>query len=232
MSLYLLNLYLFLQANQIVQRIGNSSKGAPVDAAGKSELFPQQLSCFVPMGVCTSQEPSGYNSSRQMEYGHNDMYLNPHSSQPGQQFQPSNTNFVQRLLHPSLPQNPSSHFSFTKPAIPQHPWPAYSPYSLPQCDGRRQFVGGEQWRMPSAEYNADNQQGGWVAGRNSSHAGPLFVQEGYFRPPVERLPPNNMGFPINAANNLPAGAPSSGHAVSHTVPCRLDMSTVNCWRPG
>ncbi|GLT96590.1 hypothetical protein SLE2022_142000 [Rubroshorea leprosula] len=166
-------------AGQIVQRIGNSSKGAPVDAAGKSELFPQQLSCFVPMGVCTSREPSGYNSSRQMEYGHNDMYLNPHSSQPGQQFQPSNTDFVQRLLHPSLPQNPSGHFSFTKPAIPQHPWPAYSPYSLPpQCDGRRQFVVDEQWRMLSAEYNANNQQGGWVAGRNPSHAGPLFVQEG------------------------------------------------------
>ncbi|GLT37456.1 hypothetical protein SLA2020_117730 [Shorea laevis] len=218
--------------NQIVQRVVNTSQGAHIDAAGKSELFPQQSSCFAPIRVCTSREPSGYNSSRQLEYGHNDMYLNSQSSQPNQQFQPSNTSFVQRPLHPSLPQNPSSHFSFTKPAIPQHPQHSYPPYSLPpQHDSRRQYVADEQWRMPSAEYNADNQRGGWVAGRNPSHPGPLSVQEGYFRPQVERPPPNNLVFPINVANNLPAGAPSSGHVVSHMLPCRPDMSTVNCWRP-
>lgn len=223
-------------AHQIVQRVGSTSQGVHVDATGKSELFSQQSSCFGPMGVCTSREPSGYNSSRQLDYGRNDIYVNSQSSQPSQQFQPSNTNFVQRPLHPSLPQNPSAHFSFTKPVVPQHPqhpqhpYPSYSLAS--QHDGLRQFGTDEKWRMPSADYNPDNQRGGWVSGRNPSHAGPLFVQEGYFRPPAERPPPSNMGFPINAANNLTAGPSSSGHVVSHILPCRPDMSTINCWRPG
>ncbi|XP_017975274.1 PREDICTED: ENHANCER OF AG-4 protein 2 isoform X1 [Theobroma cacao] len=219
--------------NQIVQMAGNTSHGGHIDAAMKSELFPQQSPCF-PTGVCNSREPSGYNSSRPLEYGHNEMYLNAQSSQPSQQFQPGNTGFVQRPLHPSLPQTSSSHFSFTKPAMPPHPQHSYPPqYPLPsQHDGRRPFLADEQWRMPPAgEYNTDNQRGGWIAGRNPSPAGPLFVQEGYFRPPVERPPSNNMGFPITSTNNLPAGAPNSGHGVSQMMPCRPDSSAINCWRP-
>ncbi|XVE81324.1 hypothetical protein DITRI_Ditri15bG0054800 [Diplodiscus trichospermus] len=216
--------------NQIVQMAGNTPHGGHIDAAVKGELFPQQSPCF-PTGVCNSREPSGYNSSRQLEYGHNEMYLNAQSSQPSQQFQPGNTAFVQRPLPP--PQTSSSHFSFSKPAIPLHPQHPYPPqYSMPsQHDGRRPFVADEQWIMPAGEYNSDNQCGGWIAGRNPSAAGPLFVREGYFRPPGERPPSNNMGFPIASANNLPAGAPSSGHGVSQMLPCRPDMSAINCWRP-
>ncbi|EOY25868.1 Uncharacterized protein TCM_027239 [Theobroma cacao] len=40
---------------------------------------------------------------------------------------------------------------------------------------------------------------------------------GYFRPPVERAASNNMGFPITATNNLPAGAPNSGHGDSQML---------------
>ncbi|OMO71028.1 Tudor/PWWP/MBT superfamily protein [Corchorus capsularis] len=219
------------KGNPMVQMAGNNPHGGHIDAGIKSELFPQQSPCF-PTGVCNSREPSGYNSSRQLEYGHNEMYLNAQSSQPSQQFQHGNTAFVQRPLHPTLPQTSSGHFSFTKPAMPPHPQHPYPQYSLPsQHDGRRPFVGDEQWRMPAAEYNADNQRGGWIAGRNPSPAGPLFVQEGYFRPPVERPPANNMGFPIASTNNLPAGAPNSGHGVSQMLPCRPDMSAINCWRP-
>ncbi|XP_022761897.1 ENHANCER OF AG-4 protein 2-like [Durio zibethinus] len=218
--------------NQIVQMAGNTPHGGHIDAAVKSELFPQQSSCFA-TGVCNSREPSGYNSSRQLEYGHNEMYLNAQSSQPNQQFQPGNTAFVQRPLPPSLPQTSSSHFSFTKPAMPPHPQHSYPPqYSLlSQHDGRRPFIADEQWRMPAGEYNTDNQCGGWIAGRNPSPAGPLFVQEGYFRPHVERPPSNNMGFPITPTTNLPAGAPNSGHGASQMLPCRPDMSAINCWRP-
>ncbi|XVF29117.1 hypothetical protein REPUB_Repub15cG0092000 [Reevesia pubescens] len=217
--------------NQIVQMAGNTHVGH-IDAAVKSELFPQQSPCF-PTGVCNSREPSGYNSSRQLEYGHNEMYLNAQSSQPSQQFQPGNTAFVQRPLPPSLPQTTSSHFSFSKPAMAPHPPHSYPPqYSLPsQHDGRSPFVADEQWRTPAGEYNTDNQRGGWIAGRNPSSSGPLFVQEGYFRPPVERPPSSNMGFPIASTNNLPAGAPNSGHGVSQILPCRPDMSAINCWRP-
>ncbi|TYJ19847.1 hypothetical protein E1A91_A09G219600v1 [Gossypium mustelinum] len=156
--------------NQMVQISGSAPHGGHIDAAVKNELFLQQSPCF-PTGTRNSREASGYNSSRQLEYGHNEMYLNAPSSQPSQQFQPGNTAFVQRPLPPSLPQTSSSHFSFTKPSMPPHPQHSYPPqYSLPsQHDGRRPFVSDEQWRMPAGEY---------IAGRNPPSAGPLFVQEG------------------------------------------------------
>ncbi|KAK8281271.1 hypothetical protein V6Z12_D09G227300 [Gossypium hirsutum] len=156
--------------NQMVQISGSAPHGGHIDAAVKNELFLQQSPCF-PTGARNSREASGYNSSRQLEYGHNEMYLNAPSSQPSQQFQPGNTAFVQRPLPPSLPQTSSSHFSFTKPSMPLHPQHSYPPqYSLPsQHDGRRPFVSDEQWRMPAGEY---------IAGRNPPSAGPLFVQEG------------------------------------------------------
>ncbi|XP_012486922.1 ENHANCER OF AG-4 protein 2 isoform X1 [Gossypium raimondii] len=209
--------------NQMVQISGSAPHGGHIDAAVKNELFLQQSPCF-PTGARNSREASGYNSSRQLEYGHNEMYLNAPSSQPSQQFQPGNTAFVQRPLPPSLPQTSSSHFSFTKPSMPLHPQHSYPPqYSLPsQHDGRRPFVSDEQWRMPAGEY---------IAGRNPPSAGPLFVQEAYFRPPGERTPSNNLAFPIASTNTLPAGAPNSGHGVSPMLPCRPDVSTINCWRP-
>ncbi|XP_021910617.1 ENHANCER OF AG-4 protein 2-like [Carica papaya] len=208
---------------------GNPSHGGHIDAAGNPELFSQQSPCFASAGVC-SREASGFNASRQLEYGHNDIYQ---ASQPNQQFQPGSTPFVQRPLHPSLPQNPSNHFSFPKPTIQQHPQHPYThPYSVPsQPDGGRRFVADEQWRINSNEFTADNQHGMWMAGRTPSHSGPPFVQEGYFRPPLERPPSSNMGFQLPAAGNLPAGVAIPGHGVSQLLPCRPDMSALNCWRP-
>ncbi|KAK8599692.1 hypothetical protein V6N13_060485 [Hibiscus sabdariffa] len=209
---------------------GIAPHGGHIDVAAKSELFLQQSPCF-PSAVRNSLEPSRYNSSRQLEYGHNEMYLNAQSSQSSQQFQPGNTAFVQRPLHPSLPQTSSSHFSFTKPSMQPQPQHSYPQYSLPsQHDDRRPFVADEQWRMPAGDYSTDNQCR-WIAGRNPPSAGPLFAQEGYFRPPVERPPLSNMGYPIASTNNLPAGAPNSGHGVPPILPCRPDMSAVNSWRP-
>ncbi|GMI70493.1 hypothetical protein HRI_000718600 [Hibiscus trionum] len=214
--------------NQIVQMAGNTPHGGHIDAAVKSELFPQLSPCFV-TGMCNSREPSGYVSSRQMEFGRNEMYLNAQSSQPSQQLQSGTTAFVQRPLPPSLPQTSSSHFSFKKPVLLPHPQHSYPQFPLPsQHDGRRPFVADEQWRMPAGEYNTDNQHGAWVAGRNPSPCGPIFVQEGYFRPPVERPSSNNMGFPLNSTNNLPTGDPNSAHGV---FPCQPGMSAINCWRP-
>ncbi|XP_037493884.1 ENHANCER OF AG-4 protein 2 [Jatropha curcas] len=216
--------------NQLTQMSGNTH-GNHMDVVVKSELYPQQSPCFTPTAVCSSQ-PSGYNTSRQLEYGHKDLYLKPQASQQNPHFQPGSAPFAQRPLHPNLPQA-SGHFSFAKPAIQQHPQHSYPcAYPLPSHpDGRRQFVGDEAWRMPSTEFNTDNQHGAWMSGRNPSHAGPSFGQDGYFRPPIERPPVNNMGFQLSSANNLPAGAPIPGHGVSHVLPCRPDMSALNCWRP-
>ncbi|KAJ6737033.1 HEPATOMA-DERIVED GROWTH FACTOR-RELATED [Salix viminalis] len=163
---------------------------------------------------------------------------------------PVNAPFPQRPLHPNLAQTASGHFSFTKPLIQQHPYPR--PYPMPSNpDVRPRFATDEQWRMPSSEY-ADSQHGAWMSGRNPSHGGPSFGQEGtcnhvpvirtllfplnvllllvrigYFRPP----PPNNMGFQVAPTSNLPAGAPIPGHGVSQMLPCRPDMPALNCWRP-
>ncbi|WCJ40047.1 Tudor/PWWP/MBT domain-containing protein [Euphorbia peplus] len=184
-------------------------------------------------GVCSSREGSGYNPPRQLEYGHSDLYSNPQTSQQNPHFQASGAPFAQRPLHPSLQQNVSGHFSFANPVIQQHPpHPYLRPYPLPSHpDGRRRFVGDEQWRMSSSEINADNQHGTWRGGRTTSHAAPSFGQEGYFRPPFEGQPPNNIGFQLPAAGNLPAVAPIPGHSVSQILPCRPDMSALNCWRP-
>ncbi|XP_039009026.1 protein HUA2-LIKE 1-like [Hibiscus syriacus] len=192
--------------NQIVQMAGNTPHGGHIDVAVTNELFPQQLPCVV-TGVCNSREPSGYVSSRKFEFGRNEMCLNAQSSQPSQQLRPCNTVFVQRPLSPSLPQTSSSHFSFTKPAVLPHPQNSCPPqFSLPsQHNGWRPFIADEQWRMPAGEYNTDNRYGGWVAGRNPSPCGPMFVREGYFRPPVERPFSNNANFRLNSTNNLPGG---------------------------
>lgn len=213
---------------------GNTSHGGHIDTAVKSEMFPQQSPCFAPTGVCNSREPSGFNSSRPLEYGHNDMYLNHQASQPSQQFQPGNTPFSQRPLHPApSPQTQPSHFSYTNPNIQQHQQHPYShPYPLPPPpDTRRRFGADEQWRMSSSELNTDSQRGLWMSGgRTPSCSGPPFVQEGYFRPPLERPPANNMGF-HSTPNALPAGAPIPVHGVSQMLPCRPDVSALNCWRP-
>ncbi|XP_059447439.1 ENHANCER OF AG-4 protein 2 isoform X2 [Corylus avellana] len=189
--------------NQLVQMAGH---GGHIDNATKSEMFPQQSVCFVSTGVPSSREPSGFNSSRQLEYGHNDMYINPQISQPNQQFQQSDTSFTQRPLHPAPHHNTSSHFSYTKPTIQQHPQHPYPhPYPLPPIpDGQRRFVSDEQWRMPSSEFKTDHQRGGWINGGRTpngerTHSGPTYGQE--------------------------------GHGVSQMFPCRPDIPALNCWRP-
>ncbi|XP_048233919.1 ENHANCER OF AG-4 protein 2 isoform X2 [Ricinus communis] len=164
--------------NQLAQMSGNIRTNHS-DAVVKSELFPQQSPCFTPAVVCNSREPSGFNPSRQLEYGHNDLYLKPQASQQNPHFQPGTAPFVQRPMHPSLPQTTSGHFSFAQPAIQHHPQHSYPRlYPLPSHpDGRRRFVGDEQWRVPSNEFNTENQHGTWMSGRTPSNAGPSFGQE-------------------------------------------------------
>uniref|UniRef100_A0A2C9W163 CID domain-containing protein n=3 Tax=Manihot esculenta TaxID=3983 RepID=A0A2C9W163_MANES len=129
--------------------------------------------------VCSSRESSGYNPSRQLEYGHNDLYLNPQASQQNPHFQPGNASFTHRSLHSTLPQNVCGQFSFAKPAIQQHPQHSFPhPYPVPSHpDGRRRFVGDDIWRLPSSEFNTDNQHGTWMSGRTPAHPGP-FGHEG------------------------------------------------------
>ncbi|KAJ8759369.1 hypothetical protein K2173_006889 [Erythroxylum novogranatense] len=165
--------------NQMITMPGNSTQGNHIDGVVKSELFPQH---FTPSSVC-NQEPTGFSSSRQLEYGQNGTYMNPQASQANPHFQPE--------------YNWS--FSFTNPAIQQHPQQVYPhPYNLSSLpDSRRQFVPEDQWRMPPSDFNTNNHHGAWMNGRTPSHEALLLVRKvwiSYFRPPIERPVANNMSF--------------------------------------
>lgn len=170
-----------LQGNQIGQVAGNSFPGSHNSSVVKNEILQQPSACFPAMAGCNSQEPSGFNPPRQLEYGQNDMYLNSQAPQPNIQFQPANPPFAPRHVHPALPENSSNQYSYPKPTIPQHlPHSFLPPFSLPSVpDGQRQFGANEQWRRPSSEFITNNQQGQWI-GRNSSCPAPPFGQEGIF----------------------------------------------------
>ncbi|XP_057747414.1 ENHANCER OF AG-4 protein 2 [Arachis stenosperma] len=218
--------------NQFVQMAGNAFPGGHGNAVAKNEIFPQ-AAAFAPTATCSTQEPpSGFNPSRQLEYGQNDMYANVQVPQANHQFQQSNLPFAQRPGHPAPPQSSSSQYSFPNPTGQQHPPHSFHPpFPLPSIpDGRRQFVADDQWRMSSSEFKTNNQHGVW-RGQNPSCSGPPFGQEGHFRPPVERPPVSNIGFQHAMPNNIPAAPPTSGHGIPQMLPCRPDMPALNCWRP-
>lgn len=173
--------------------IVNSRLGAHVDGAVRGEMFPQQPSSFLP----AVREPSGFSTSRTLEYGH-ETYTN--HSQSNQQFQNGNVSLPSRTFQPPmLTQTAAGQFQYPNPAILQHPHlPLYGLTKPP--DGQRRYVVDEQWRPP-------------------------FVQEGYFRPPMERPPTNNVNFQPTGQNIVPAGAPVPGHSGS------LMMPSHNSWRP-
>ncbi|CAI8617196.1 unnamed protein product [Vicia faba] len=213
--------------NQIVQMAGNSFSGGHTTAVVKNELFPQP-SAFTLAAGCSSQEPSGFNPSRQLDYGHNDVYLNAQVHQPNQQYQQGNIPYAQRHAPPAPPQNPSNQFSYPNHTVQQHlPHAFHPPFPLPSLpDGLRQFVADEQWRMSST--NNQHQNGVW-RGISPSCPGPPFGQEG-FRPPLERPPLSNVGFQRAISSTLPS-APVPGHGAPQMLPCRPDISAVNSWRP-
>ncbi|XP_010250028.1 PREDICTED: ENHANCER OF AG-4 protein 2-like isoform X2 [Nelumbo nucifera] len=218
-----------------LQMLSGGAHPGHANAAVKSEMFPQQSPCFVPTGAGNTCDPSGFSSSRPFDYGHKDMYFNP-QSQPNQQFQPANAPpYTQRPYHPGTPaQTSTSHlYPNPKPTVQQHMQQSYPrSYSLPSIpNGRGQYISDEQWRMPSSDFNPDSQSGMWVNGGRPPCSGPPFSQEGYLRPPAERPSTNNMGYQHPVHNPLTSGAPIPGHGVGHMLPCRPDVSAINCWRP-
>ncbi|KAL3502244.1 hypothetical protein ACH5RR_036693 [Cinchona calisaya] len=239
--------------NPLTQMAGNSSHGPPVEASIRNEMFAQQAPCFVPVGVGSSQEASGYNSTRPVEYGHNNGYISSLSSQPNMQFQPGNVPFMQRPLPLNPPpQNTPSHFSYSVPTIGQHPLPAVQhhppavqhplpvvqhppphpyppPYPVPNfTDGPRQFAADEQWRIRPNELNSD-QRGIWMPGVRSC-SGPAYTQDGYLMPPPERPSVGTAPFRPPVPNTFPGGTSVPGHGVIPMIPGRPDMSAFS-WRP-
>lgn len=222
--------------NKLVQMTVNTPHGVHIDATIRNEMYAHQSSCFVPAGVGNNpHEPSGFTSSRPLDYGHHDSYLNSQPSQPIQPFQTGNAPLGQRPFHHAPPpQTPSSHYLYPTSTVQQNPYPR--PYSLPNLpDGPRRYVADEHWRISTGEFNTDKQRGVWMSGgrASSSGLGLPFAHEGYFRPPLERLPVKNVGFQPAAPSSLPAGVPVPvpGHTVSQLLPSRPDMTALNGWRP-
>lgn len=166
-----------MQSNQTVQLI-NTAHGRHADGDGKSEYLVQQSSCFAPVGMCSSREPSSFTSSKQLEHGNGDVFFKHEASSQNQQLRPSNTSFLQRPRN--ISPVPSSHFSL--PSRIGHSQPQRSsfphPYPFPSqpVDGRR-HMNEEAWRMPSNGCSADNQNGAWISGRNP-FPGSLTVTDG------------------------------------------------------
>ncbi|XP_068639685.1 ENHANCER OF AG-4 protein 2 [Aristolochia californica] len=241
--------------NQLIPMEGNAPIHGHVVATQKTEMISQQSPCF--MNPATQDVPGGFGSARSFELpGHNNgMYLPPQSSHPPlpppphhhhvpnqQQFQqpgPQRPPFHHPHPIPPPAQTPpppppaNHHYSYGKPpAVPQqhiqqqpyHPYP-----SQPMSNGLRQYAE-ENWRdIQDSQHSAV-----WGPGeRAPSLSGPSFVQEGYFRPPMERPPNNNsMNYQHPAHNSLAPGHPVPGHGVAQMLPCRPDMSALSCWRPG
>ncbi|XP_058184581.1 ENHANCER OF AG-4 protein 2 isoform X2 [Rhododendron vialii] len=222
--------------NKLVQMTVNTPHGLHIDATIRNEMYAHQSSCFVAAGVGNNpHEPSGFTSSRPLDYGHHDSYLNSQPSQPIQPFQTGNAPLGQRPFHHAPPpRTPSSHYLYPASTVQQNPYPRpYSLLNLP--DGPRRYVADEHWRISTGEFNTDKQRGVWMSGgrASSSGLGLPFAHEGYFRPPLERLPVKNVGFQPAAPSSLPAGVsvPVPGHTVSQLLPSRPDMTALNGWRP-
>ncbi|XP_071703423.1 ENHANCER OF AG-4 protein 2-like [Rutidosis leptorrhynchoides] len=184
----------------------------PMNAAVRGEMFLQQPSGSVPALASSSREASVFNSSRAVEYGH-EMYTNPQGSHSNQQFQSANVPMPSRPFQPSmLTQTVVSQYQYPNPAMLQHPYPTQYGPTKP-LDSLRRYGADEQWRPPLNEFRS--------SGRSS---GPPFAQEGYFRPPMERPPANNVAFQPIGQNIVPAGPPIPGHTGSM-------MPSLNSWRP-
>ncbi|XP_057773998.1 ENHANCER OF AG-4 protein 2-like [Salvia miltiorrhiza] len=199
----------------------STTHGSHMDPSARGEVPPKQSSCFPPSGVSIAREHVGYNSSRHVEYGEDDAYINPQASQHRQQYLPGSVPFTQRPVLPELPsQRPPSHFPYPNSAQ-QHQYPSYS---LPNfADGPRRYIADEHWRKQGNDFKVDHPRGGWMPGGRPC-SGPSFSQEGYH----ERPPASTISYQHSAPNTLP----SSGQVPVHGVPImasRPNMSTN--WRP-
>lgn len=221
----------------------NAPPQGHANVALKSDMVPQRSSCFVTTGMCHTQDVSSFGSSRSFGVGHNDMYLPTHASHPNQQFQPSHLSQNNQQFQPCsapLPQrpyqpvahaqSPSSHFSDVKTTVHSYAQQSFHPNTLPSLpNGRRQYVTDDQWRVHSSDFSSDNQRGVWVAGGRTPCSGTPYLQEGFFRPPIERPPTNPVSFQHPAHNSLAPRASIPGHSVAPMLPCRPSFPHNN-WR--
>lgn len=234
--------------NQSLQMSGNAPIQGTCDSAVKSGMVLQQPSNFMAAGICSTQSVSSFISSRPCEYGNGGMYLASQASYPNQQFRPGSASIQQRPYHPLPPaRTPTSHalpsthapancMPFVPPLVQQHVQEPYNLFNLPSLPtGQRQYANDEQWRVHSSIVHPDKQYGALVTGgRMPPCPGAPLVQDGFFRPNMDRQPSNPVGFQVALHNSLPSGASIQGppgHSITHMLPSRPEVSSLSCWRP-
>ncbi|KAK1438045.1 hypothetical protein QVD17_03846 [Tagetes erecta] len=198
--------------SNFVQEPLNSRLGAQVGSAVRAEMISQQPPSFLPAVPTSLREASGFSSLRTVEYGH-EVYTNPQGSQLNQQYHTGNAPLPPRTFQTSmLNQAVAGQFQYPNPVMMQRPYPPLYGLTKPP-DGSRRYGGDEQWRPPLNEFGIDSQRGAWMSnGWTSLSAASSFAQEGYFRPPMERPPTNNVTFQPAGQNIVSAGAPVPGHS--------------------
>lgn len=167
---------LFSQGNQSSHMVP-ITHGSSVDGCVRSDIQSQQASCIPAPAVNSAREHVAYNSSRQVEYGQGDAYMNPRALQHQQKIMSSGAApLARRPGHPELlPRGPPDHFSYPNSIPP----PQYPSYTMPRfSEDPRRYAIDEQWRVPPVgEPNVDYPPNGWVP-QGRSCSGQPFSHEG------------------------------------------------------
>lgn len=216
--------------NQLPQMTGNAS----IQAIGNTTNFIPG----VPVVPVNGQAAVNFVPSMPAEYGNNNVFMPPQTSNGNYQFRPAGVPFQQGNFSafPST-QTPPIHshprITHMNPMGQQPVPPPCNPYVVQHFpNGQSHYPSEEHWRMASGNFSPDDQHNNWLAGgRPLSCSDGSFVQDGYSRSNIDRSSINPMNHQHTVLNHLPSGAPLPGHVVPQMLPARSDIHTLNCWRP-
>ncbi|KAG2576056.1 ENHANCER OF AG-4 protein 2-like [Panicum virgatum] len=207
------------QLTQMTQAIGNTTN-------------------FIPGGSANGQTAVKFVPSMPAEYGNNNVFMAPQTSNGNYQFRPTGVPFQQGNFSafPSAqtpPVHSHSRIAHMNPLGQQAVPPPRNPYIVQSFpNSQSHYPSEEHWRMASGNFSPDDQHNNWLAGaRALSCSEGSFVQDGYSRSNIDRSSMNPMNHQHTVLNHLPSGAPLPGHVVPQMLPARSDIHSLNCWRP-
>jgi len=193
---------------------------------------------FIPGGSANGQTAVNFVPSMPAEYGNNNVFMAPQTSNGNYQFRPTGVPFQQGNFSafPSAqtpPVHSHSRITHMNPLGQQAVPPPRNPYIVQSFpNSQSHYPSEEHWRMASGNFSPDDQHNNWLAGaRALSCSEGSFVQDGYSRSNIDRSSMNPMNHQHTVLNHLPSGAPLPGHVVPQMLPARSDIHSLNCWRP-
>ncbi|WVZ95604.1 hypothetical protein U9M48_041343 [Paspalum notatum var. saurae] len=205
--------------NQLPQMAGNAS----IQPTGNTPNFIPG----VPVVPVNGQAAVNFVPSMPAEYGNNNVYMAPQTSNGNYQFRPTGVPFQQGNFSafPSAqtpPIHSHSHIAQMNPMGQQPVPPPCNPYAVqPFPNSQSHYPSEEHWRMASGNFSPDDQHNNWLAGgRSLSCSEGPFVQDGFSRSNIDRSSMNPMNHQHTVLNHLPSGAPLPG----------FDMGSSGHWR--